>query len=195
MQNQNDQTHVKSNDQQNVQGAKAAWFGTRTFVTRRSTETRSGSLPVSNPFDPLNDSVANDETLPIRPHQRGGKKKATSPLDRDYTNKKQKEYVSDSENNEMENSVIMTCDTPDNVVIHNGITDNVNDTAVNSDNKTDNPTYIAETQHSRLVEEQLQMPTAVDSESLYYGPNARPDTEKTADTNLPTQTQNIPNSD
>ena len=64
--------------------------------------------------------------------------------------------------------MIMTCDTPDNVDMHNDVTDDVvNDAAVNSDNKTDNPTHIAEIQHSTLVEEQLQKPTAVDSESLY----------------------------
>ena len=89
--------------------------------------------------------------------QRAGKKKATSPLDQEITMKKQKEC--DTETNDLNNVI----EKSDNVV-----TDE-NEHHLTPQNLTETISFLS-SPHKHQT--QMQMPTPLDSNTLYYGPSA-----------------------
>ena len=127
------------------------------------TQRDSWEIPTFNRFE-INSQECNTP-------QRTGKKKTTSPLDQEITMKKQREC--DTETNDS------------NILVE--MSDNV-DTVENENHLT--PQNLTETISSlsspHKHQTQIQMPTPVDSNSLYYGPSAI-----TNEHNGPVPTENV----
>ena len=129
----------------------------------RRHETRtavSWEVPLSNRFE----TTSQLQNTP----QRMGKKKATSPIDTEVTMKKQKE-----------------CEPQNECIITNQVKDNV----ITGEQLLMQPRKLNDDSISILSpnqEVQLQMPMAVDSATLYYGPD-KVHTEQTKSSNINTE--------
>ena len=152
----------RNNARQGSSATKVPWFGARTFVTQRNMEAVvRNDAHVCNRFAPLSETQ-NNET-PFRCHSNAGKKKATSPLDADLNTKKQKESNFEA-NGDLGSSPILVNTVNETEVPLN----RVNDHPLISCSMTENIMHLSP--QSTQGSAQLQMPTPVDSATLYYGP-------------------------
>ena len=134
------QHHKYTNPKTDWQSNKPRWLERRKFVSQRD----KWEVPTSNPIETT--SKLHDTP------QRMGKKKATSPIDTEVTTKKQREWETENEHINPKQ---------------------VNENDKNGEQSFLQPFKINDDSLSLLMpnqDVQLQMPVAVDSATLYYGP-------------------------
>lgn len=152
----------RNNARHGSSASKVPWFGARTFVTQRNTEAVvRNDTHVFNRFTPLSETQSNE--TPFRCQSNAGKKKATSPLDAELNTKKQKESNVAS-NGDLGSSPLMVTAVNETEKPPN----RVNDYPPISCSMTENVMHLSP--QSTQGSAQLQMPTPVDSATLYYGP-------------------------